>query len=250
MDPTVIIDNSSDTEQKRRKDLLGYFQNCPIPDNEVLANLGLFLSKPTFARMLYLHDLYKMNLDVHGIVVEFGVRWGQNLALFETFRGLYEPYNKNRKIVGFDTFEGFPIIDPKDGDSEFAVKGAYGVSEKYEKYLEQLLEIHEQESPNSHIQGFEIIKGDASLEIYNYLNDHPETIISLAYFDLDLYEPTKACLQAIKSHLTKGSIIAFDELNLEEFPGETIALKEVFGLDKYKLNHTRYSSNNSYLIVE
>lgn len=42
--------------------------------------------------------------------MEFGVRWGQNLALFESFRGIYEPYNYNRKIVGFDelNYNKFP----------------------------------------------------------------------------------------------------------------------------------------------
>ena len=53
------------------------------------------------------HELYQKILNVHGVVIEFGTRWGQNLALFESFRGMYEPYNHFRKIIGFDTFEGF-----------------------------------------------------------------------------------------------------------------------------------------------
>ena len=57
-------------------------------------------------------------------------------------------------------------------------------------------------------------------------------------------------LEAIQGHLTKGSIIAFDEINVDFFPGETIALKEVLGLDKYKLVHTQYSSARSYLVIE
>jgi hypothetical protein len=99
-------------------------------------------------------------------------------------------------------------------------------------------------------RGFEIIKGDASIEVPEYLKRHPDTIISLAYFDMDLYEPTRDCLRAIQGHLTKGSVIAFDELNYDVFPGETLALKEVMGLDKYKLVHTPYSSARSYLVVE
>jgi hypothetical protein len=34
---------------------------------------------------------------------------------------------------------------------------------------------------------------------------------ALAYFDLDLYEPTRAVLEQIRPYLTKGSIVAFDE---------------------------------------
>ena len=51
----------------------------------------------------------------------------------------------------------------------------------------------------------------------------------MAYFDFDIYEPTKECLKLIKDHITKGTIIGIDELNTSDFPGETVALKEVLG---------------------
>jgi hypothetical protein len=57
-----------------------------------------------------------------------------------------------------------------------------------------------------------------------YLENNPETIIAFAYFDFDLYEPTKICLEAILPHSTKGAIIGFDEINSHIFPGETKAL--------------------------
>jgi hypothetical protein len=105
-----IIEDRSRDEISRCNDLFDIYSRCPIPDNEILSQLGLFISKTHFARMLYIHELYKKILDVHGLIVEFGVRWGQNLVLFETLRGIYEPFNKNRKIVGFDTFEGFASV--------------------------------------------------------------------------------------------------------------------------------------------
>jgi hypothetical protein len=37
---------------------------------------------------------------------------------------------------------------------------------------------------------------------------------------------------AIKERLTKGSMVGFDQLNYKAYPGETLALKEVFGIDK------------------
>ena len=167
--------------------------------------------------------------------MEFGVRWGQNLALFESFRGTYEPYNHSRKIVGFDTFSGFPSVHSKDGDADIVSEGALSVTKDYEKYLETVLDYHEKESPLSHIKKYQLVKGDATSTIVQYLSDNPETIIALAYFDLDLYEPTKKCLEKIKGHLTKGSIVGFDELNLHEFPGETLAFKEIFGLSNYRI---------------
>jgi hypothetical protein len=197
-----------------------------------------------------MHELYQKIADVHGIIVEFGTRWGVNLALFESFRGMYEPYNYTRKIVGFDTFEGFPSINVKDGESNIVSVGSFSVSEKYEEYLEKVLNHHEQESPLSHIKKYELVKGDATVEIEKYLHDNPETIIALAYFDFDLYQPTKKCLEAIKAHVTKGTVIGFDELSYHDFPGETLALKEVFGLDKYKIKRSPLSPTPSYIVLE
>jgi len=95
-----------------------------------------------------------------------------------------------------------------------------------------------------------LVKGDATVQLEKYLENHPETIVSLAYFDFDIYEPTYKWLELIKNHLTKGSVVGFDELNDAKLPGETLALKEVFGLDKYKIQRSPYSTASSYIIVE
>lgn len=240
----------SEKEMSRRDNLFEYFKSCPIPDEEIMKNLGLFISKTEFARTLYMWELYQKILNVHGVIMEFGVRWGQNLALYETFRGILEPFNCNRRIIGFDTFEGLKNVSSKDGSSDYAKEGHYAVGLQYQEYLESLLRLHEQEGPTGHVEKIQLIQGDASETIKSYLADHPETIIALAYFDFDIYEPTKNCLEAIKGHLTKGSVLAFDELNCDIFPGETVALKEVLGLDQYRIVHTPLSSNRAYLIVE
>ena len=72
----------------------------------------------------------------------------------------------------------------------------------------------------------------------------------LAYFDLDLYQPTKKCLQALKKHITRGTVLGFDELNYDHFPGETQAFREELGLDKHQVRRSIYSGTSSYIIVE
>ena len=245
-----IKSNSSQQEVSTRELFYETFARCPIPPNELLSNLGLFLNRQTLSRILFMHELYQKIIPVHGIIVEFGVRWGQNLALFSSFRGMYEPYNYNRKIVGFDTFSGFPSVSEQDGKDEIASIGAYGVTSDYESFLGPVLAYHEMESPLSHIKKYELIKGDATLTLEKYLQDHPETIIALAYFDFDIYEPTKRCLELITSHLTKGSVVGFDELNWAAFPGETKALKEVFGLNRYAIRRSPLNPSPSYIVIE
>lgn len=248
----TIIHKTSQHEKTQQASFTDLFLNFHdiMPHDELLRNLGLFLSRQTMSRLLFIHELYKLSLNVHGIIAEFGVRWGQNLALFETFRGIYEPYNHNRKIIGFDTFEGFASIHEKDGTHSIIQNGAFSVTKKYENTLEEILDYHESQSPISHIRKFELIKGDATTTVKKYLDENPQTIISLAYFDFDIYQPTYECLRLIKNHITKGTVIAFDELNYAETPGETIALKEAFGLDKYAIRRVPYSPTTSYLIVE
>ena len=245
-----ISDRSSANEQASREEFRRLYRACPIPEHERQAHLGLFMNRQLLARILWMHEMYTKALSVPGVVMEFGVRWGQNLSLFQSLRGIYEPYNYTRKVIGFDTFSGFVGTSNEDGDAEIVEEGAYAVTPGYEQYLAQLLAYHEKESPISHIKKHELVKGDASVTIRQYLEEHPETIISLAYFNMDIYRPTRDCLEAIKSRVTKGSIIGFDELNCPHFPGETIALNEVFGLDKCRLVRHPHNPYPAYLVIE
>ncbi|HEU0072911.1 MAG TPA: crotonobetainyl-CoA--carnitine CoA-transferase, partial [Dehalococcoidia bacterium] len=177
---------SSDKEITSRDVAYELFSKAPIPPYELLRNLGLFTNRQTLSRILFFHELYKQIVGIHGVVMEFGVRWGHNLALFSSFRGIYEPYNYMRKIIGFDTWSGFPSVSEKDGKDEIIKVGALQVGEDYDKYLAQVLDYHESESPLSHIKKYELVKGDCMETLEKYLTDHPETIIALAYLDLDL----------------------------------------------------------------
>lgn len=242
--------NASEFETEIRHEFLQNFKSTPVPDREILQNLPLFLNRQNLSQILFVNEMYQHILDVHGVIMEFGVRWGRNMALYGSLRGIYEPFNHNRKIIGFDTFEGFPSVDKLDGVDEIISVGAYNVTENYDAYLAKILDYHEQESPISHIKKYEIVKGDASASINSYLTTHPETIVALAYFDFDIYQPTRDCLMAIKDRLSRGSVVGFDELNDATYPGETLALKETLGIDKHKIRHSRFSPTQSYIVIE
>jgi hypothetical protein len=241
---------ASTKEQENRSNFYNLYSSNPIPQTEQLANIGLFKKRQELSKQLFLDSIYQKIVNVHGVIMEFGVRWGQNLVTLTNLRGIYEPYNYSRKIIGFDTFDGFASIDSKDGNHEIIQKGAFGVSQNYDQYLQKILEYHESESPLNHIKKNFLVKGDATITVDKYLKDHPETIIALAYFDFDIYAPTKTCLETIKPYLTKGSVIAFDELNDPQFPGETIALRESLGINNIRIERNRFSAIQSYCIIE
>ena len=241
---------ASSQEKQARNQFAKHFRKCPIPDDQILSNLGLFLNSKTLSRLLFMDHIYRQIIDVMGVVMEFGTRWGPNLAQFAALRGIYEPFNRHRKIVGFDTFVGFPKIDSEDGISDMMKVGHLKVTAQYQDYLEQILRFQEQDNPLGHIQKFELIAGDATKTLPEYLDRNQETIIALAYFDFDVYSPTKICLEAIRPRLVKGSILGFDELNDPDSPGETVALMEVFGLNNIRLKRFPHTSRTSYFIVE
>jgi hypothetical protein len=252
MENKLIFDENAlnDKDITNRKKIYDLYKQCPIPENEVMRNLGLFINRQSMSRIMFMNMLYQKIINTQGVIMEFGVRWGQNMALFESFRGMYEPFNFKRKIIGFDTFSGFETIDEKDGKSNVVKEKAYSVTDGYENYLKDILDYHEQESPIAHIQKYQLIKGDASITCKEYFNQNPQTIVAFAYFDLDVYKPTKDCLEIIKKHLVKGSVLGFDQLNDSVFPGETLALKEVFNLNELKIQRDPLNPDPSFIVIE
>ena len=68
---------ASEKELTGRARAAAAMRKCPIPDNEILANAGLFLKRQELTKHLFFAELYQKHvLPVHGVMMEFGVRWG------------------------------------------------------------------------------------------------------------------------------------------------------------------------------
>lgn len=122
-----------------------------------------------------------------------------------------------------------------DTTSASAVQGRFGLADIYPHHLREVLDAHEQGEHLGHIQRTLIVQGDVRDTVPRYLAGNPHTIIALAYFDLDLYEPTRDMIEAVRPHLTQGSVLAFDELAHAKWPGETVALRDTLGTDYGRL---------------
>jgi hypothetical protein len=241
---------SSNDEKTILNDFINHFKVSPLPDDEVLPNIGMFLTSKSLSRIIFFYELYKKIIHNHGVIMEFGVRWGQTLSLMGALRGIFEPFNRHRKIIGFDTFEGFSGIDTRDGELCHCVDGSFSVTEHYDTYLDHLLNLQEKLNPIAHLKKYELVRGNAMQTVPAYFTRHPETIVSLAVFDFDIYKPTKIALETVKPHLCKGSIIVFDELCDDVFPGETIAVQEVLGLNNVRIERNPMTARVSYIVIE
>jgi len=239
--------NEQALARKRHLDLL---KRTPLPPEELATNLGLYLRSTGVAKILYLNELYTQVLQLPGVIMEFGCWWGSNLTLFSSLRAVYEPYNYTRKVVGFDSFAGYQSITPQDGRSPYVTEGAYSVAANYLPHLQAVMECHEAENPLSHIKKYELVAGDVTSTVPEYFRKHPECVVALAYLDMQLYEPTKAALQGILPRLVKGSVVAIDELNCHDFPGETEAVAEVLGLMRHRFLRSKFLPDRTYAIIE
>ena len=244
----IVLSSASEKELQTR--FVELLKSTPLPDDELLPNLGLYLTSKSLSRLLFFYEIYQKIVHTHGVIMEFGVRWGQTLSVLSALRGIFEPFNRHRKIIGFDTFAGFQGISSTDGQKCKCVDGSFSVSPDYESYLGDILHIQEQLNPIGHLKKYELVKGDAIQTIPDYFEYHPETLISLAIFDFDIYQPTKAALAAVKARLFKGSVLVFDELCDDIFPGETVALLETMDLSSMRIERFPMTSRISYAVVE
>jgi predicted O-methyltransferase YrrM len=196
------------------------------------------LTSPSISRLLHLNDLYIKNLKNAGSIIEFGVQYGTSSNILYNLRDIYEPQNYNRKIYSFDTFTGFTSISKNDSKKNKV--GDYKTSSGYENILENILSINQRLNSKPNIKKHQIIKGDVCKTFKQWSKNNKHEIISMAIFDMDIFKPTNEVLKYIKNHLTKGSILVFDEINHADFPGETIALKKNFDLKNIKLNQSKF----------
>lgn len=241
---------SSPEKMAQREVLYRLFEERPMPDDQLLINLGLYMRSSALVKLLFLNELYEMIAPVPGVIVEFGTWWGQNLVIFEHLRAVYEPFNQNRRIIGFDTFKGYQNVGGKDVKSDTIKEGGYTVSRGYRRYLEKLIEFHEKDNVLANVKKHSLVEGDVTRTVPRFFRENPATIVALAYFDLALYKPTLACLKALKPHLIKGSVIMFDELNSRDYPGETLAFKEVFTRGELTLKRSRFMTDRTIAIVD
>ncbi|CAK0744406.1 dTDP-6-deoxy-L-hexose 3-O-methyltransferase [Azospirillaceae bacterium] len=221
------------TQQKRHseKDAELYhlmeatFSDSPISLLDKLEAFPRFASKRSIARFLAKQKIFEKIIGINGIVVECGVFNAGGLFTWAMLSEIYEPTNYNRKIVGFDTFEGFPNVHKEDQNDIASPSVGELRGDTFDSISRSIYK-HNHERYLSHIEKISLVRGDFMETSTLYLNANPHVLISLLYLDFDLYEPTCQALETFLPRMPKGAIVCFDELNCPNFPGETTALLE------------------------
>ncbi|HYZ85786.1 MAG TPA: TylF/MycF/NovP-related O-methyltransferase [Bryobacteraceae bacterium] len=233
--------------------LCAAFEGSLISLGHKLQQFPRHTRRQDIARFLVKYELFKESLQVNGSVVECGVFVGGGLSAWLHFSSILEPYNHTRRIIGFDTFEGFPSVHERDllpDASEHTHVGAFKAADNMKQEIESFMALHDRNRPLGHIPKVELVAGDATKTIPEYVQKNPHAIISLMYLDFDIYEPTRVALEHLYPRVVKGGIVAFDELNTREFPGETSALAETIGIGNVRLRRSTMDPYISYFVKE
>jgi hypothetical protein len=227
--------------------------NCDLKFPELIELWPLFLRRVSMSRTIALYEIFKLTKDVPGNIVECGVFRGQSLALFRQLIEVFNHGDSLKKIIGFDTFEGFVGLSGQDGPDDVSRAKLLGGwnSSNFLPHLEELLRIMQQDSYLPRVKRVELVKGDVSKTIPEYVKNNPGLRISLLNLDLDLYEPTLVALEHLFPLVTVGGAVVLDEYAMGGFPGESAAFDEYFkGLTPYLKKFNFAPTPGGYFIKE
>ena len=208
--------------------------------------------KETNSRLRFYYEHIRKNLDLEGDIFEFGVYKGASLIAAAL---ILKDMNSNKKVYGFDSFDGFPSYSKYDDlDSFYTYKDKF-FSEDFLKEYEEFLEIKRIQTGQTNfdpisiatsgsfnktskeliqqkIDYFELdniilVEGDFKETVPNFFENN-KVKISSANIDCDLYDGYKTTLPFIYKYLSVSGYVHLDEYYAFKYPGAKIACDEFF----------------------
>jgi hypothetical protein len=240
----------SEKEQSYAAQMERCIADSPFSNLERLRNFTLYTPRQDLTNFLVRYEIFKRVLEIQGSVIECGVLRGGGLMAWAQFSAILEPANHQRRVVGFDTFSGFPKLSKQDRASESDQARPGGLAVDSYDHLRYCVDLFDMNRFVGHVPKVELVSGDATKTIPKYLKENPQLIVSLLYLDFDIYEPTLAALKHFVPRMPKGAVIAFDELNLKDWHGESIAVLESLKLREYRIERCSFGSAVSFAQIE
>ncbi|CAN2050512.1 dTDP-6-deoxy-L-hexose 3-O-methyltransferase [Candidatus Magnetomoraceae bacterium gMMP-13] len=245
-DPSCQTKNDIEFAKKMKN----YFGRSIGTDMDKLCNFTKYVPRQILTTFLAKHALFQHVIGVHGHIIECGVFLGAGLMTWAQLSAIYEPVNHIRRVVGFDTFKGFVNINDKDKSNtnmECMKKGGL-YCDAYDD-LKECIQLYDLNRAIGHIPRTELVVGDATKTIPEYIQKNKHIVVAMLYLDFDLYEPTKIAIESFLPRMPKGSVIAFDELGQSSWPGETMAVLETVGLQNLHIQRFPYASALSFAVL-
>ncbi len=185
-------------------------------------------------------DLFRRISSLPGEIVECGVFKGTSLFRWIKFRALLENAF-SRRIVAFDTFGKFPEAGFED-DRECRDRFVAAAGDESIRRA-ALVDILQQQML---FENIELIEGDLCQTIPEFIAANTQLKIAMLHVDVDLFEPTAACLTHLYPHVVRGGVIILDDYGA--FPGANKAIDEFFSEMPVSVQKLAYSSNIAFVV--
>ncbi len=217
-----ILTYSTDESVSARREIFSAMNNYVATESEKERSMGLFLRSALLARIFAIADIYKLIVDIPGSIFDIGTWRGQTAVVCENLRAIFEPLHFNRRIVCFDTFEGYQGFSDKDKASDLHQDGTYSLAgESYAGFLRDLLVLHEKSNAMGHNNGkHKVIVGDCRVEIPAFFKENQNEFVALAFFDVNAYDPTAKAFDDVWARMVPGGVVAFWQLTRTSVPAE------------------------------
>ena len=198
-----------------------------------------------FSKMLARYELFKHVMEMPGDIVEGGVLKGAGVLYWAKLIQIFNPMSR-RKVIGFDTFDGYPEDSSQSHDIETAK--AFSAEQIAEKELVSVERIMGAAEAQGLADRIELVKGDASQTIPEYVKSNPGFRIALLNLDFVLYDPTLAAMQELYPRVLPGGVVVLDEYAVAG-KGESDAVDEVLaGQNVELMNFGWAKSPTAYFI--
>jgi len=186
------------------------------------------------------YELYKMAQNLPGAIVECGVFKGVSFTRFAGFRDLLGSASAH-KLIGFDIFGDFPETKFEEDifyrERFIKAAGASSIS------VEQLREVLHNKGIDKNV---ELIAGDITKTLPEYIEKNPQLKVSLINLDTDIYEPSVTILEYLYPRLVTGGILILDDYGT--FPGETKAIDDYFKGQNIKIQKFPFAMTPCYIV--
>lgn len=220
-----------------------------LAPSEILKAFPVYARRIHLKRFLAHYELFRRVIDLPGDIAELGVYKGISLMSWANFLEIHNMGDRQKRVWGFDGFEGLPGLSPEDGAMFAEVGKEAGGYLADAAQVERAIEIFDADRFIPYKPRVVLVKGDICETVPQWVKDNPGVRLKLVHFDCDLYQPTLAGLQALWPLVVPGGIVAFDEYGLPPWEGESRAVDEFLGRD-FPIRRFPWSANPGAYVVK
>lgn len=196
------------------------------------------LNLGNIGNVIYWWNYFQMVSNIDGDIVECGIGRGRSLMVMSAINSLLEKHEGGqRKIFGYDSFEGFPEPSIEDDSYRKPKKGEWSTSPsgKYQ-YSADFIRMVLNEAKVLEGTDLVLTKGF----FCDSLKNHPDRPIAILHVDGDLYQSYIDTLELLYPKVSTGGVIVFDDYlakkeNEDRWPGARKAVEDFFGKDISKI---------------